>query len=245
LTGLTEFLYLHDSYLRECKARVTRVDGRKVFLDKTVFHPQGGGQPSDSGLLERDGDGMVFRVEKVLKESNDAAHYVDREGLAVNDLVRAEIDWEKRFKLMRMHTAAHVLGSVMFARGVLITGNQLGEQLTRFDFNLPTGLHRNALEEGVAAANELLSRDVAVEVFELPRTEALKIPGVVKLADKLPPEIETLRIVKIGDVDVQADGGTHVKNLREVGRLRVEKIENKGANNKRVYFSLEPPQAFQ
>jgi misacylated tRNA(Ala) deacylase len=128
----------------------------------------------------------------------------------------------------------------MFERGVQITGNQLGDALTRFDFNVETGLQREALEEGVAKANELLRSAAEVKTFELPREEAMRIPGVVKLADKLPPSIAVLRIVQIGDFDAQADGGTHVKNLREVGQLRIERIENKGAANKRVYFTLSP-----
>ena len=238
---MTDGLYLNDSYLRECQARVERVDGKRVFVDKTVFYPQGGGQPSDTGKIVRASDAVEFKVEKVLKESGEAAHYVDREGLAAGDSVRLEIDWARRHKIMRMHTAAHVLGFVMFSRGVLVTGNQLGDALTRFDFNLEAGLHREALEEGVAAANELLRSGAEVKAFELPREEALKIPGVVKLADKLPPAIERLRIVQIGDFDAQADGGTHVRSLSEVGQLRIEKIENKGAANKRVYFSLLNP----
>jgi misacylated tRNA(Ala) deacylase len=237
---LTELLYLNDSYARECDARVSRIDGTKVFVDKTVFYPQGGGQPSDTGKIIRASDGAEFRVEKVLKEQGEAVHYVDKDGLAAGDAVRLVLDWERRHKIMRMHTAAHVLGSVMFERGVQITGNQLGDALTRFDFNVETGLQREALEEGVAKANELLRSAAEVKTFELPREEAMRIPGVVKLADKLPPSIAVLRIVQIGDFDAQADGGTHVKNLREVGQLRIERIENKGAANKRVYFTLSP-----
>ncbi len=233
----------HGLYERECDAKITKVDGegKKIFVDRTVFYPQGGGQPSDTGRIVRQSDGAEFRVEKVLKESGAAAHYVDKDGLQASDSVKLVIDWERRHKIMRMHTAAHVLGFVMFERGVQITGNQLGNALTRFDFNVETGLQREALEEGVAKANELLRSNAEVKTFELPREEALRIPGVVKLADKLPPSIAVLRIVQIGDFDSQADGGTHVKNLREVGQLKIERIENKGAANKRVYLSLSNP----
>lgn len=238
---MTELLYLADSYLKECDAKIVKTEGKKVFVDRTVFYPQGGGQPSDTGKIVGVSDNAEFKVEKVLKEQGEAAHYVDREGLAAGDAVRLVLDWERRYKIMRMHTAAHVLGFVMFKNGVLITGNQLGDALTRFDFNLEAGLHREALEKGVSEANELLRSAADVKTFELPREEALKIPGVVKLADKLPPNIERLRIVQIGDFDAQADGGTHVKNLREVGQLRIERIENKGAANKRVYLALAKP----
>ncbi len=240
---MTELLCLKDSYCRECDATVSKVDGggKKVFVDRTVFYPQGGGQPSDTGKIIRISDNAEFRVEKVAKESGEAAHYLDKEGLAVGDSVKLVLDWERRHKIMRMHTAAHVLGFVMFERGVQITGNQLGDALTRFDFNVETGLQREAIEAGVAKANELLRSGAEVKVFELPREEAFKIPGIVKLADKLPPAIAVLRIVQIGDFDVQADGGTHVRNVSEIGQLHIERIENKGAANKRVYLSLSNP----
>ncbi|MEM0475874.1 MAG: alanyl-tRNA editing protein [Candidatus Norongarragalinales archaeon] len=184
---MTELLYLNDSYLRECEAQIEKVEGKRVFVNRTVFYPQGGGQPSDTGKIVRASDGAEFKVDKVLKEQGEAAHYVDREGLVEGDSVKMILNWERRYKIMRMHTAAHILGAVVFERGVQITGNQLGDALTRFDFNVPSGLQRETIEAGVAKANELLCSGAEVKVLELPREEAMKITGVVKLAHKLPP----------------------------------------------------------
>lgn len=233
---MTELLCLKDAYLKECHASVVNVEGNKVELDKTVFYPQGGGQPTDKGKIIY--NGKEFAVEKVLKENGIVWHYCG-EALKAGDAVHLAIDWERRFKLMRMHTAAHVLGSVAFKKGVLVTGNQLDVDQTRFDFSFGTGLHKEALEESVAEANELLKGNVEVKTYELPREEALKLPGIIKLADKLPPNIDVLRIVEIPGIDLQADGGTHVKNLKEIGTIKIEKIENKGSKNKRLYYSLE------
>ena len=141
---------------------------------------------------------------------------------------------------MRMHTAAHVLGSMMFNElGAKITGNQLEVDKTRFDFNLEE-FDRVKFDAAVAKANEALSRAVELKTYSLPREEAMKIPGVVKLAGALPPSISELRIVEIPGVDIQADGGTHVRNLSEAGRIEILKLENKGKENRRIYFTLMP-----
>ena len=139
---------------------------------------------------------------------------------------------------MRSHTAAHVLAALLNkGTGALITGNQLEEDHVRFDFSLER-FDRQLLEAYLARANDLFSRDVAVKWYELPREEAMKIPGVVKMAEAFPPDLPMLRIVEIEGVDKQADGGTHVRNLREVGEVELVKTENKGKNNRRIYFKL-------
>jgi len=139
---------------------------------------------------------------------------------------------------MRSHTAAHVLAALINkGTGALITGNQFEEDHVRFDFSLEK-FDRVLLEEYLAKANELFGTDVPVKWYELPREEAMKIPGVFKMASAFPPDLPSLRIVEIVGFDRQADGGTHVRNLREVGKVQLVKTENKGKNNRRVYFNL-------
>ncbi len=231
-------LYLEDSYLRECDSTVVAANGKEVILDRTVFYPKGGGQPSDTGKLLAS-SGSEFRVVNVLKKDGRVIHELDKDAaFAPGARVKCVIDWERRYRLMRMHTAAHVLGATMYRElGVLITGNQLEEDRARFDFSLES-FDRPKFEDVVRKANESLAGGAELRTYSLPREEAMKIPGVVKLANVLPPSITTLRIVEIPGIDIQADGGTHVKSLREVGRIEIQKLENKGRDNRRIYFSL-------
>ena len=139
---------------------------------------------------------------------------------------------------MRSHTAAHTLASILHQEtGALITGNQLDVDKIRFDFNLEK-FDQEIFLTYIEKANNLFKQDIPVRWYELPREEALKIPGIVKMAGAFPPELDTLRIVQIEGIDTQADGGTHVRNLKEVGLIRLLKAENKGKSNRRVYFCL-------
>ena len=231
-------LCLDDSYCKECEAIVTGVkDGKFIALDKNLFYPRGGGQPTDTGKIIRGNN--EFKVVFVGKFDGKVSHEVDKEGLKEGDKVKCIIDWERRYKLMRTHTAAHVLASTMHKElGALITGNELGEDKTRFDFNLEN-FDREKFDQVVDKVNELLKQDVDLKVYSLPRDEAMKIEGVVKLANALPPSIQILRIVEIPGIDLQADGGTHVKNLKEVGQIELIKLDNKGKSNRRIYFKLK------
>jgi len=235
---LTEPLFLDDSYIKECDSTVISVNDKYVALDRTIFYPKGGGQPHDVGKILRAND--RFDVVYSGKFSGEISHEVDKPGLAPNDKVHCILDWDRRYRLMRSHTAAHTLASIMWKdTGALITGNQLDIDKIRFDFNLEN-FDRETFQGLIEKANRLFETDTPVRWYELPREEALKIPGVVKMAGAFPPEIARLRIVEIEGVDRQADGGTHVKNLKEVGRIEFLKAENKGKNNRRVYFSLVP-----
>ena len=242
---MTRALYLEDSYLKECDAVIELVTGKEVILDQTVFYARGGGQPGDTGKLIGT-DGCEFRIVTVLKKEGKIVHELDREPkgeignptLKVGDRVTCVVDWARRYKLMRMHTAAHVLAATMHTElGVLITGNQLEEDKTRFDFSMQE-FDRAKFDEIVKKANDFLAKDIELKNYVLPREEAMKIPGVVKLAGALPPSINELRIVEIPGIDVQADGGTHVRNLREVGSISILRLENKGKDNRRIYFVL-------
>lgn len=238
MATMTRALYLDDSYLRECDAQVVSVtDGKFVVLDQTVFYPKGGGQPCDTGKIVR-GD-EEFRVVYVGTFSEETSHEVDHAGLKSGDKVHCVLDWERRYKLMRSHTAAHLFASLLCdGTGALVTGNQLEEDKIRFDFSLAE-FDRNILAQYINKTNEILRKGASVKWYELPKEEALKIPGVIKMAKALPPDRPLLRIVDIEGLDRQADGGTHINDLKEVGQIRLLKAENKGKDNRRVYFSVE------
>ena len=220
-------LYMDDSYLKEFEAIVESIkDDKFVVLDKTAFYPTGGGQPHDIGTFVCNGED--YPVVYCGKFSGQISHEVSKPGLKVGDKVIGRIDWDRRYKFMRMHTAAHLLISI-FNRGsnVLITGNQIDEEKTRIDFNMEN-FDRDKIMQYIETSNQIIKQDLPVNVYYLPREEAMKIAGVVKLAAALPPNVDTLRIVEIPGIDVQADGGTHVKSLAEIGTIEFVKAENKG-----------------
>ena len=234
---MTKALFLIDSYLKETQAKVVSVkDGKCVILNQTIFYSKGGGQPYDTGKIIKGKE--IYNVVYVGKFSGEISHEVDHAGLQAGDEVTCFLNWDRRYKLMRSHTAAHVLASLLNKEtGALITGNQLEEDHVRFDFSLEK-FDRELLEEYLEKANKLFGTDVAVKWYELPREEAMKISGIVKMASAFPPDLPVLRIVEITGVDKQADGGTHVRNLKEIGKIELIKTENKGKNNRRIYFKL-------
>lgn len=242
---MTELLYQKDSYQKEFDAVVTKVtemDGKTfVVLDKTCFHPHGGGQATDTGKLvcNVDGNGVEYNVVFAKKFGDDVSHEVDKPGLKQGYSIYGIIDWDRRYKLMRMHTAAHILSGVVHKEtNALITGNQLNLDISRVDFSLEN-FDREKIDEYVNIANGIVEKDLPVEISFMKRAEAEQLPAISKLAAGLPPSVEILRIVSIKDFDTQADGGTHVNSTKEVGKLKVLKCENKGAKNRRIYFELE------
>ena len=230
-------LYMNDSYLKEFEATVENVkDDKFVVLDKTAFYPTGGGQPHDTGVMICNGD--EYAVVYVGKFSGQISHEVAKPRLKAGDRVTGKINWDRRYKFMRMHTAAHLLISIFNRESnVLITGNQIDEEKTRIDFNMEN-FDREKILKYIEDANNIIKQDLPVKVSYMQREEAMKIPGVVKLAAALPPNVETLRIVEIPGVDLQADGGTHVKSLSEIGTIEFVKAENKGKDNRRVYYTV-------
>jgi len=234
---MTDLLYMTDSYMQDFEATVTKVEGKIVILDKTAFYPQGGGVPDDRGKLVF--EGSTFNVRMVKKLGSEVIHELDQVGLKVGDKVHGWLDWERRYKLMRMHTAAHILSAIVNKEtGALITGNNIDLDKARIDFDLET-FDREKLAEYCAKANQGILKSQPITVEFLPREQALKIPAVVKLAGALPPAVKELRLVKIGDIDLQADGGPHVANTKEVGTIEIIDAENRGKNNRRVYFKLK------
>lgn len=230
-------LYMDNCYLKEFEATVESVkDDKYVVLDKTAFCPLGGGVAYDTGALLRDDE--EFQVVYVGKFDNRISHEVSKPGLKEGDKVIGVIDWERRYKLMKFHTAAHLLASIFHNNGnALITGNQIEPDCARMDFSLEN-FDRAIIDEYAKIANELIQKNAPVKIHYMEREEALKIPDMVKLANKMPPDVEILRIVEIEGIDTQADGGCHVNSLKEIGKIEILKVENKGKSNRRVYFDV-------
>lgn len=231
-------LHLKDSYLKEFTATVTAVDGAHVYLDKTAFYPTGGGQPHDTGTIECNGE--TYHVVSVKKTPQGIAHELDKNGLTSGDEVTGNINWERRYKLMRMHTASHCLSALIHDKlGAKITGHNMNTEKSHIDFSLET-FDREQLASFIDECNKKIAEGKPVTLSWMNREEALQDPELVKLANVLPPNITELRIVTIENIDRQADGGTHVKNTNEIGTLELLKLENKGKGRKRIYFTLKP-----
>ena len=238
---MTELLYQKDSYLREMDAHVIKVVEGGVVLDRTVFHPRSGGVAHDTGTLNC--CGRTYRVVKVGRdrETGEVVHYLDTtDGLEKGAEVHGVIDWDRRYRLMRLHTAAHIISAVMFRDyGALITGGDIQPEKAKDDFSIES-MDKSIFEDAVRKANEVVEQGIELKIYWVSREEALKIPGVVKLANRMPPDIKELRIVEIPGIDIQADGGPHVKNTKEIGRIVLLKVENKGRNRKRMYYTVKP-----
>ena len=233
-----KYKYLLDSYVKTLNTKVVSlIDPTHIVLEDTIFYPQGGGQPSDTGALVRT-DGKEFSVKKVRKQGDSLVHEVE-EGLSAGDEVLCTIDWDRRYKLMRMHTSSHIICAIINKHtGALITGNQLDVEKSRIDFNIEN-YDREAIDIYIKEANEKIAKGAPVSISFMSREAALNIPHMVKLAGALPPDIKELRIVKIGDIDEQADGGTHVKDAKEIGTIQLISVDNKGKNNRRLYFTVQ------
>ncbi len=235
----TKQLWLYDSYLREFKAKIQRVAEKQIVLDQTAFHPLTGGVSNDTGILRKGSvERSVLKVE-IDRETREITHVLsDAEGFRVGDEVRGVVCWERRYRLMRLHTAAHLIAAIMYRDySALITGGQVDCEQAKLDFNLPR-TDREIFEDAVEKANREVAKGTALKVYFLSKTEALKLPGIVKLAERMPPEVKNLRIVDIPSVDTQADGGPHVNDTREIGDIHLVKMENKGKNQRRIYFTV-------
>jgi misacylated tRNA(Ala) deacylase len=232
--AVTWRLFWEDMYAREFDSRVLSVDGKKVVLEATAFNPRGGGLVSDTGTIGGS------RLAEVVKDGEEIVHVAEEEPpFRAGDMVHGVLDWERRYRIMKMHTTAHMLSAVVHGEtGALITGNQIAPGESRVDFNLED-FDRNRLTEFIEKVNAEASRGLDVKTFFMKRDEALATPGLVKLANAMPPSLDVLRIVQIGDVDTQADGGVHVRNTLEIGRVVGLRAENKGKSNRRLYFSVD------
>ena len=235
---MTEHLYQLDSYLNEFDAVIAATDGQSVKLDRTAFYPGGGGQPADRGLLTWEGGSA--HVIKIERRGADLWHALDGDPPAPGSVVRGILDWERRYRLMRTHTALHVLCGVVWRDyGASVTGGNMEPLKGRMDFEFET-MRKELVAEIEANVNAEIEKGHDVRTAILPREEAFQIPDLIRTKiNLLPPQIQEVRTVQIVGLDLQADGGTHVANTNEVGQVRVVDYKSKGAINKRIYIELE------
>jgi misacylated tRNA(Ala) deacylase len=235
-----ERVYEVEAYRAELGARVVAASENRVRLDRTIFFPGGGGQPADRGTLA-DPAGARWSVVSLEKTDAGIEHKLDRSPLPPSGTELAlELDWPLRYLHMRYHTAVHLLSGAAFRRfGSAITGSQLGAEGARVDLAIPEA-RANTAEELVAQANRQVDAALPVEVRWVEAAELVRNPSLVRVRPDLLPSDGRLRLIDIVGFDVQADGGTHVRSSAEVGRIRLERFENKGARNKRLYVTLEP-----
>lgn len=229
-------LFRDDAYLRTCRATVIRSDADGVELDQTIFYPTGGGQPGDTGTLSWDGGRMTV-ADARKGAAPDAVVLIPAEGATpppVGTVVEAVIDWDRRYRHMRMHTAMHLLCSLVEGD---VTGGQVGADKSRLDFNVAsTALDKQALTESM---NALIAADHPVEPIWIDEAELDANPDLVRTLSVKPPRgAGKVRLLRIGRqdavVDLQPCGGTHVGRTAEIGPVRVAKVENKGKQNRRV-----------
>ncbi len=237
---MTKLLYQTDSYMKSFDAEVLKVDEEKkaFVLDQTAFYPGGGGQLCDMGTITTDSGALtIFKVKKV---GDEVYHFTETELPGVGDRVTGQVDWERRHKLMRTHSAMHVLCGVMWKDfGCTVTGGNMDILSARMDFELDN-LGQEMLPAIESRVNEEIAKEHAIRVNILPREEAFKIPDLIRTKVNLLPEgIDVIRTIEIVDLDLQADGGTHVANTNEIGQVRVVKFRSKGKSNKRLYVEID------
>jgi len=235
---MTELLFHADAYLREFEASVVEASGPEVVLDRTAFYPGGGGQPADRGALAWEGG--EARVSEVRRRDGEMWHALEGAAPAVGTRVHGALDWDRRYQLMRTHTAMHILCGVIWRDyKASVTGGNMEPLRGRMDFEFET-----MRQELVREIQEKLNREVAesrpVRSRILPRAEAFRIPDLIRTKINLLPEgILEVRVVEIEGLDLQADGGTHVANTSEVGSIRILEYKSKGAINKRLVVGVE------
>ena len=228
-----EAIFRDDPYARSCDATVTAVDERGIQLDRTVFYARGGGQDGDTGRLRLSNGAEIAIVDTIKGDGPDSAVHVPEEGaplLAVGDRVSAEIDWERRYRMMRMHTCLHLLSAVL---PYPVTGGQVGDGKGRLDFDLPEAILDK--EHIKAELNRLVAEDHKVTSRWISDDELLAQPDLVKtMAVKPPLGYGRVRLIDVEGLDLQPCGGTHVQRTGEIGEIAVRKIEKKGRQNRRV-----------
>jgi misacylated tRNA(Ala) deacylase len=236
---MTEKLYLNDSYLREINAKMTNINGSEITVDNDIFYPNGGGQPADSGKvlykeneylvkdIKKDGENIVLVLDRVI-DANEG------------DEIKEIIDWEKRYAHMKLHTAIHIIDGVLEKdyNSSLITGNQIYDDRARIDISME-GLTKELASGIIEKANSVISEGHEVNVKFLTKEEASNKNLVrTQPGRELMNTLDIIRVIEISELDEQMDGGTHVKNTTEVGRIILESFENKGKQNKRLYIKL-------
>lgn len=231
---MTTELFRDDSYLKSCSAVVTGAGDRFVFVDRTVFYPLGGGQPGDTGTMRWDGG--ESRIVDTRYVDGDIGHLVDEDADLPPDGAPVElaIDWERRYRHMRMHTAMHLLGSILLYP---VTGGNISAEKSRLDFDMEDTVDKEAVSEALA---RLVAEDHAVSCRWITEEELDANPELVRTMSVQPPRGKgSIRLLEIEDVDLQPCGGTHLRSTAEVGAVRIGKVEKKGRQNRRVNIHLD------
>jgi len=232
---MTEALFSVDAYLRECDATVLEAGPEGVVLDRSIFYPVGGGQPGDTGTLATPDGGQWSVIDTRKGEAGRILHKLTEgsEAPPVGTVVTARIDWSRRHAHMRMHTALHLLGSIL-RYGV--TGGQVGAEKSRLDFDTQAEIDPVQVTDAV---NALVARGVATSSRWITDADLAAQPELVRTLSVQPPRgAGRIRLLEISGIDLQPCGGTHVRSLGEIGHLQVTKVENKGKHNKRVYIAF-------
>jgi misacylated tRNA(Ala) deacylase len=240
---MTDELSSRDAYLTSCDATVADVREEGVVLDRTVFYARGGGQPGDTGTLRWNGGEVAVTDTVHSKADAEIVHVLEGDPPARGTQIVGEIDWERRYVLMRSHTALHALSGVIFRDyGARATGGNIeGGGVARMDFELES-MSQEFGREVEEKLNARLAEDHPVHVSFVPRAQVLEDPDLIRTKVNLVPEsVDPVRVIDIEGIDKQADGGTHVRTTREVGRVRVVKTESKGKSNKRMRIELVDP----
>lgn len=234
----TEMLYMADSYLQDWQAQVVACQDKAVVLNRSAFYPGGGGQPCDQGTLRA--AGQTWQVTRIKRADGEAWLHLDAEAPPMGATVQAQLDWPLRYKLMRTHTALHILCGVIWRDfGAQVTGGNMKPLAARMDFELEQ-MSADFAERVETLVNAEVAAARPISVRILPREEAFQIPDLIRTKiNLLPPAIQEVRVVEIEGLDLQADGGTHVVNTREVGHIRVVGHESKGRINKRLRIEID------
>ena len=230
---ITSEIFRDDPYKKECEAKILDFGDNWIILDQTVFYAEGGGQLGDTGLIKA--GQQEIQIENTIKENNLIKHIFNSKfEFEIGDNVTCLIDWDRRYKLMKMHTSLHLLCSLVNAK---VTGGSVGDGKGRLDFNLDFKPNKDELKDNL---NDLIQGNHDITISWISAQELDKNPDLVKTMSVLPPRTNgSIRMVRIGDnIDYQPCGGTHVKNTSEIGLVEINKVENKGKLNKRVAISL-------
>ena len=231
---MTEALFKHDAYLQECKAQIIVSSNEFVVLDKTVFYPTGGGQPGDTGQIKWN-DNSVDVIDTRYSKNGEIQHFLKNNNPLPSEgvTVKAEINWDRRYRHMRMHTALHLLGSIL-KYGV--TGGNIGAEKSRLDFDMSEPVDKDAVDE---ALQNLVKKNVSIKSTWISDEELDAQPDLVRTMSVKPPKgLGKVRLLEIEGIDIQPCGGTHVKSTGEIGCVQLGKVEKKGKHNRRVYVKL-------
>jgi misacylated tRNA(Ala) deacylase len=229
-----KLLFQSDSYLRQTQSKITAIKENIIFFENTIFYAQGGGQPGDTGEIQSQ-TGEKFRIiNTTYDEQRNVCHHLEKNITSTKGDFLLKIDWERRYKLMKMHSCMHVICSLIDAD---ITGCAVGEEKSRIDFNLKNG----AVDKEMLSANinKLIQKGAPIVYQWWEKADLDKQAELVRTIKVSPPLTGgKYRIVEIEGIDIQPCGGTHVKNIREIGEIAITKIKNKGENNRRIYIEF-------